>query len=365
MFLGLHNRVVNWWERNEIRLSSFALFAGFVVDNLTLNKLTLNGVSFTIFLYLLIASFSIIVLNFLENTPERRGFKSKIHAFTLIVLQFTFGALFSGFLVFYSRGASISASWPFLLIILFILIGNEFLRTRYIRISFQILIFFIALFSYLIFFLPIITKKINAGIFLLSGASSLILIYLFIRFIGWLSPERFGQSKSFVLGGVIIVFGLMNFLYFENLIPPLPLTLKEAAVFHYLKRLPSGEYLVTAEDKKWYEKFYWRGTFKIEASGEALYFWSSVFAPTDLEIDITHVWKKFDEGKAMWVENLGTTFPIKGGRTSGYRGFSLKEKISVGLWRVDVLTPRGQVIGRKSFQVKESAEAVNVIEKIK
>src|SRR3989344_3134724 len=97
MFLGLHNRVVNWWERNEIRLSSFALFAGFVVDNLTLNKLTLNGVSFTIFLYLLIASFSIIVLNFLENTPERRGFKSKIHAFTLIVLQFTFGALFSGF----------------------------------------------------------------------------------------------------------------------------------------------------------------------------------------------------------------------------------------------------------------------------
>src|SRR3989344_8611228 len=217
MFLGLHNRVVNWWERNEIRLSSFALFAGFVVDNLTLNKLTLNGVSFTIFLYLLIASFSIIVLNFLENTPERRGFKSKIHAFTLIILQFTFGALFSGFLVFYSRGASIGASWPFLLILFFILIGNEFLRTRYIRIGFQMIIFFTALFSYSIFFMPIMTKKVGAGVFLLSGAASLLLIYLFLWLIGLVSPERFSKSKPFVLGGVIAVFGLMNFLYFKNL----------------------------------------------------------------------------------------------------------------------------------------------------
>ncbi|KKU70090.1 MAG: hypothetical protein UX94_C0011G0018 [Parcubacteria group bacterium GW2011_GWA2_47_21] len=365
MFLGLKSRVADWWERNERRLSSFALFTGFIVDNLTLTRITLNSVSVALFSYLLVAGFCIIVLNFLENTPERQGFKAKIHAFTLIILQFTFGALFSGFLVFYSRGASIGASWPFLLILFFILIGNEFLRTRYIRIGFQMIIFFIALFSYSIFFMPIMTKKVGAGVFLLSGAASLLLIYLFLRLIGLVSPERFSKSKPFVLGGMIAVFGLMNFLYFKNLIPPLPLTLKEAAVFHDLKKLPSGEYLVTAEAKKWHEKFRLREIVRVSAPCEPLYFWSAVFAPTDLEIDVTHVWLKFSEAKGQWLETFRTTFPIKGGRVGGFRGFSLKERVTPGLWRVDVKTPRGQVIGRMSFRALEKEAQVDFVEEIK
>ncbi|MCF1193471.1 DUF2914 domain-containing protein, partial [Mangrovimonas sp. AS39] len=52
-----------------------------------------------------------------------------------------------------------------------------------------------------------------------------------------------------------------------------------------------------------------------------------------------------------WVSGSKISFPIKGGRNEGYRGFSKKENVFSGKWRVDIETERGQVVGRVRFDI--------------
>ena len=44
---------------------------------------------------------------------------------------------------------------------------------------------------------------------------------------------------------------------------------------------------------------------------------------------------------------------IAGGREGGYRGYTIKQRVMPGDWRVDVETPEGRIIGRVSFRVEE------------
>jgi len=45
------------------------------------------------------------------------------------------------------------------------------------------------------------------------------------------------------------------------------------------------------------------------------------------------------------------SFPLRGGRDEGYRGYSLKQNIFSGSWRVSVLAEDGRVISRKDFVI--------------
>ena len=87
---------------------------------------------------------------------------------------------------------------------------------------------------------------------------------------------------------------------------------------------------------------------------EPVYAWSSVFAPTRLNTDILHRWSYFSESSGEWIDSSIVGFPIYGGRSEGYRGYSRKEKVFPGKWRVNVVTVRGQFIGRFEFTVEDS-----------
>ena len=45
---------------------------------------------------------------------------------------------------------------------------------------------------------------------------------------------------------------------------------------------------------------------------------------------------------------------IFGGRDGGYHTYSIKGNIIPGLWRVDIETERGQIIGREEFKIEFS-----------
>ena len=76
-----------------------------------------------------------------------------------------------------------------------------------------------------------------------------------------------------------------------------------------------------------------------------------MFAPTKLSATIVHNWQWFDESKSRWVSLSDIAFPISGGRDEGYRGYSTKNVVPEGHWRVDVQTENGRVIGRIKFNV--------------
>lgn len=348
------------------------MLVGFIVDSLTLTRIDLLFDNLVLFFYLAVAIMGIAITN-LYDTGVWRGTPDGVRLFHRVpsyartlspfLMQYAFGGLLSGFFVFYSRGTSLSASWPFLTLLLFLLVGNEFFRTRYQQFTFQISIFFFVLYSYMIFFVPVVVGAIGTWVFLLSGAVSIIVIGMLLYGFSYLMPttkHHLGAAVVASIGGIILA---VNAMYFLNILPPLPLSLKEAGVYHHVTRTAGG-YLVTDEKQAWYAFLVPYKTVHVLRGG-TLYFYSAVFAPTRLaETRIVHHWEYFDEDEDAWVSRSRVAFSIVGGRDGGYRGYSLKTDMESGWWRVRVETARGQVLGEKSFLVENVSSPPIVMEEV-
>ncbi|MBX4198346.1 DUF2914 domain-containing protein [Candidatus Parcubacteria bacterium] len=335
-------------EQYERHISSGALIAGFILDSLTLRRVDFLAENLVIITYLLIAGLGITILNVYEGGKLRGPVFEWLHRYLPFTIQFAFGGLFSSYLVFYFRSASFAASWPFVLLLAGLLIGNELFKKYYQRTAFQISVLYFCIFTFLIFSVPIILRAMGDGIFLISGVASLIVMALFIFGLARIIPERMKISGPFILWSVGVMYVLMNILYFTNSIPPIPLSLKNIEVYHHLERIQGGYTVQIEKNKGSFFSLY--DTVHI-TSGKPLYVLSSVFAPTSLNTHIVHHWEYFDEARGKWITSARSEFSIVGGRDGGYRGYSWKSHFTSGLWRVSVETVRGQLLGRKTFNV--------------
>jgi len=341
-----------FFRKYERYVSPVTLVLGFIFDSIMLRRIDVLFSNVLLISYLCVSALSIIILN-VHQSKESEKRSENLHIILIFFLQFCLGGLFSASFLFYSKSGAVIASWPFLLMIFIYVISNELLRKNYIRLSFQISVFFTALFSYLIFFLPIIFGKMGDSIFLLSGIASLMITGIFIYVLSWFAPQRTNESAAIIVLSLAGLFGIINLLYFTNLIPPIPLALKEAGIYRSLSRLPNGTYLVEGEAQHWFN-FFTPNPVIHAVKNESLYLLSSVFAPTNLHTDIVHIWQYRDPIDNTWTIVNTVTLSIVGGRDGGFRTYSSKENIVPGDWRVDVTTPRGQLIGRLSFKVEKS-----------
>jgi len=155
------------------------------------------------------------------------------------------------------------------------------------------------------------------------------------------------------------VFLLFNALYFLNIIPPVPLSLKNIGIYHSLERLPAsaggmqGIYRATYEEPMWF--VFWRDTsttYTLHAGASATCF-SSVFAPAKLSAPVYHRWEKYSEQDNEWAQVSRIPFNISGGRDGGFRGFT-NLSVTPGRWRCNVETQGGALIGRTAFTVVQS-----------
>jgi len=91
---------------------TITFFLGFVVDNFTLNRVDQAFDNFILATYVTLAMVAMLLLyaGTAEKLPERVIPFARQHAPLLV--QFAFGGLLSGMLIFYSRSGSWSASWP-------------------------------------------------------------------------------------------------------------------------------------------------------------------------------------------------------------------------------------------------------------
>lgn len=337
---------------------------GFIFDSFTLRRIDVFFSNAVLFFYLAVSALSILLLNIHGHRRDDSLRGETLHFILIFAMQFCLGGLFSASFLFYSKSGTIMGSWPFLLMLATYIAGNEILRKNYIRLSFQIAVFFTALFSYLIFFLPVILGSMGDAIFLLSGISSLIITGLFVYILSWFAPERIRRSASIVSGSVFGLFAVINTLYFTNLIPPIPLALKDAGIYRSVVKIAEGAYAVRGERQTWFNIFS-RNPIIHAVSGEPVYALSLVFAPASLETNIVHVWQYYDDADKRWIFFNPILLRIEGGRENGFRTYSVKEDIFPGLWRVDVRTPRGQIIGRLSFDVVPSTGQEEIVTVVK
>jgi len=363
--------------RYERHISAAAMLAGFVIDNYTFGRIDRPAANIIFTAYLTFAALAIALLHFLQSradhkadvaaSDEQNGATDKeqpgstwgkrLHTALPAATQFALGGLMSGFLVFYSRSAVFAASWPFLVLLAAIFIGNEAFRRYRTRLVFTGLLFFFLLYSYAIFVVPVLLGRMGGLIFAVSGLLAIILFVFFMRVLRSLGRVRFEQTRLRLFGGAFAILGLMNLFYFTDILPPLPLALAGAGVYHGVKH--TGTVYTAATEPEAPTTFlnFSRPVLHV-APGETISVYSAVFAPIKLTTRIAHRWQWYDPKRKRWIVQSVVSYAISGGREGGFRGYTIKTKPRAGSWRVDIDTADGRLVGRVIFDVVPVANPV-------
>lgn len=340
------------------------LVAGLIVDYITFRTIKISTAFTILGVYLILAGCVIAYKNFYDAGQIRSKLRilRYLRLISPLIVQFTFGALLSASLIFYWFSGTISVSWPFLIIVALLIMSNDVLRDHYLKPVVQISVFYFVLFSYATLVLPFLMNSIQVWIFLLAGLISLIVIYVYVRILSQ-RLDHLAKIKQHLRNSILIIFLIINSLYFLNIIPPIPLSLRSADMAHSLSR-SNGGYVLGVEEENWFEQLV-PGQTLHHRPGQSLYAFSTIFAPADLDTTIVHNWQYYDADTWQWVDSSRLSFSISGGSDQGYRGYSVTSKLHQGKWRVSVETERGQVLGRIGFRIKETTKQSNLVEVIK
>jgi hypothetical protein len=352
---------LGWARTHERHLSAVAMAGGFAFDSYAFGRIDRPMTQAVFVLYLAMAGVSIAILHRLESRPDKPD--PRAHTILVTATQFALGALLSGFCVFYIRSASIGASWPFLLFMAAIFIGNEYFRAYASRLVFAALLFFFSLYSYAILLVPVVLARIGPMSFLISGAVAMAFFFVYMRVLAFMGHDRYRVARNRIAGGMLAITALINIFYFVKIFPPLPLVLTDAGIYHSVQRV-GRDFEVTSENEppRWRALF---GTFPVlhVGPGEKLYLYSAVFAPSNLRTRISHEWQ-WRNRTGDWTTQQRITIPIFGGREDGFRFYTSRTTPQAGQWRVNISTLDGRAIGRVRFSVEAAAKPPPLVAKI-
>lgn len=341
---------VDIYKRYERFIPVISFFIGFLWDSLTLTRIDLWLDNLIILTYIFMIGVLIVLINLINDEVIKKSWIVRYNKWYTAALQFFFGGVFSSYVVFYFRSADLSKNWLFLLILLFLFIGNEFIENRLSNFKLQFAMYFFAAFSFFIFFIPVLIKKMNTLVFLIGGTLSLSFVTGLLFLLMKIDRHKTQQELRQTLRILTAIFIGLNIFYFLNWIPPVPLALKEGGIYHHVSRHNSS-YQLRFEEGEWF--LFWKKSdseFHYQ-SGDTVFCFASIFAPTKLSKEIFHRWQYYDSNKDEWLTINRLGYRIVGGRDGGYRGFTYKRNLAPGEWRVDIETEEEQRLSRISFEV--------------
>lgn len=332
-----------------------AFFAGFIWDALTIGR-SVNASDLWILSAYLIGAIPIISwlvkrANLLQNNAAETTLATSIpladaHWKTRLpytLLQFLFGSLFCALFILYFKSSShLSAiAWSIGLGVL--LVANEFLETAYRRFTLIWTLFGFCSILLLNFVLPYVIGSVHWVWFFIS-------IILAV-----LGTQALKLKISAHLGNIYptyIVAFLIASVYVLDVIPPVPLVKKEIEVGTKLVKVDNEYVLQQDKAPPW---VFWRSNLESVHinPGDKVYCVSAVFAPAGLEAKLYHRWQFYDETKG-WITMSHIGFDLTGGRNNGFRGYTFKQNVSYGRWRVKVETENERTIAVHEFTLKSN-----------
>ncbi len=333
----------------ERHLSAISMAGGYAFDSYSFGRIDHASTHIVFLGYLAVAGIAIAVSHRLESRPPERQPSERTRTILTAATQFALGCLLSGFCVFYLRSASLWASWPYLLLLAGIFIGNEFFKKYTTRFTLSLLLYFFALFSYAILVVPVLIAMIGTIPFIASGIAALAVFWFYADVLAWLGRERWRVVRLQILVGVLAVYAAVSVFYFAKILPPLPLALADAGIYHSVKKV-GNVYQAVEEPQPW-TTYYGAPPMLHLQPGEKLYLYAAIFAPGRLATTVEHRWEWFDPASRKWLLQSKVAFPIRGGRDAGYRAYSIKSKPKAGDWRVNITTADGRPLGRIRFAV--------------
>tara|TARA_R110002051_G_scaffold168769_5_gene239370 strand:- start:2339 stop:3454 length:1116 start_codon:yes stop_codon:yes gene_type:complete len=328
---------------------------GFIFDSFTLGRIDRLYDLVVLCLHMSSLTITLYLYNLADDGKWKNTFLERYEEYFPLAIQFFFGGLSSAYVVYFSRSVSLSKTAVFFIILLMLLFANEFLKKRISNKYLQFSVYYFISFIFFTFMIPVFIKEMNTNIFIFSGLISLVCTLAIIIIIYSISPSTRLEIRLGKLIGIIIsIYIVINTFYFFKLIPPVPLALEDGIVAHNIQ-LSNNKYIVSYETEEWY--IFWRKhRLKfIHRPNENVYIFSSIFAPTSLEKSIFHRWEWYNDLTNEWeiVEDIG--YDITGGRDGGYRGYTYKNNLKSGVWKVEVLTEEELVLGVIDFEIITSS----------
>ncbi|OQW70765.1 MAG: hypothetical protein CTY27_02800 [Methylotenera sp.] len=342
-----------------------AFFAGFIWDALTIGK-NVNASDLLILSAYLFGTVPIMVwlvkrANLLINNAAQTTLAMHVsfkdanwrERLPYLLLQFLFGSLFSALFILYFKSSSHLAAFAWCLGLGVLLIANEFLETAYRRFTLIWTLFGFSLILLLNFVLPYSLGSIHWLWFFVS----IILAVVITQALKLKISPHLGSIYPTYLIAILIAS-----IYVLDVIPPVPLVIKDIQVGTHLEKVSNTYKLQQDKAPAWR---FWRSTSNSVhiVKGEKVYCISSVFAPSNLETRLYHRWQMHDK-KQGWVTMSRIGFALTGGRNKGYRGYTYKQNVAFGLWRVKVETENGRTISVHEFTINNDKNNQNKVIKV-
>lgn len=353
-----------FYKRYERFFLPTFLIGGFFVDLLTFRYMKPSTQFVVLGVYAFLSACAILFLHNPRVYPklEHKRLLRLLRAITPPALQFFFGALLSSALLFYWFSGAFSVSWPLVLFVALLAGGNEAFREHYLRPIVQIPLFFFMVFSFFTLVFPFVVHSIEPWVFYSSGTLALALMWAYVKDFCRFNNVKTHQRKYLLLS-ILAIYAGMNGLYLLRVLPPIPLSIREADIYHTLVKTSDG-YRLSREDTSFIDRILPGQTLHLSTSSP-LYAFTSIFAPSRLSTQIVHRWERYDSTTKQWEDQGAFSYTLSGGRQDGYRGYTYKTSPKEGRWRVSVETTRGQVLGRIHFRVTHTPNPVPLVEVIK
>jgi hypothetical protein len=329
-----------------------SFFAGFTWDSVTITRIDEVSDNLIICLYLILLGLLIILtLRSEQNRLEKPLFIKYSHLYPTGI-QFFLGGLFSAYVVFYFKSASFTKTAIFLVLLILLLVANEFLKHKLTNTYLLISLYFLAAFSFFIFFIPVISGYMNMLTFIAGSLAGLIPPFFILYYLyrtNLISSKKQYRKHLGLIGGIFII---MIFFRLFNLIPPVPLAMKYAGIYHHVsKDTTENTYILKHEKPLWYQVFKNDDSEFHYQENDSVFCFASVFAPTRLTKKIAHKWQYYTELTGEWIVTDRTEYSLTGGRDGGYRGYTFKKNVEMGEWRVDIITDDDRILGRIKFRI--------------
>ncbi len=342
------------YRRYEKYLPLAAFAAGFIYDSLTLTRIDAWLDNVILLIYTLCAGVLLIILGRLERGHRFPTWLEQRREWIIFGLHFLFGSLLSSYVVFYFKSAGVFTSYLFIGLLVALLLINEFFSHRLRHVRLLVAIYFFCCFAFLTFFLPVVTRVMNALMFLASGVLSLALIAGVWLAIYGKSLAGMKSDLRRLLWPPAAIFAAQILFYFLNWMPPVPLALKEGGIYRSVRRV-EDRYEVKYTTPAWWQVFKKDDRDFAYAPGDTIYCFAAVFAPTDLKQRIVHHWQK-KNAAGDWVTRDEISYEARGGRDGGWRWYTRKRNAEPGDWRIEVRTQSGRLLGRIPLHVREARE---------
>jgi hypothetical protein len=341
----------HFFNKHNKFLPVLFFIGGFIWDSLTLGRIDGWYSNTILFTYLICLTICLYIYNLVDDNRWKGTFIEPYQQYAPLAIQFFLGGLSSAYVIFFFQSVTITRAMVFFVILVILLLSNELLRDRLSNKYLQFGAYYFVTFTFFTFFTPILFGVMNTLLFVISGLVSLVFTLAFVNYIYFQSPSTRNEISWLKMVGIIIaIYTAINAFYYFNLIPPVPLSLQNGIVAYNVEKQDQAftvSYEQSALRNIWetYDK-----TFNY-APNDTVFIYTSIFAPTNLTKSVQHQWQRYDPSKEEWKTSDNIVYEVVGGRKGGFRGYTFKENIDTGKWRVNVTTKEGLVLGKLDFTI--------------